>query len=210
MNVYHHNNFLFTDVESTGFAKSGPHTQPDQARVCQLALVLTDASGAIKSQFSALIKPNGWEIGASAFDTHGISTEDCDKYGLPFNVVMHNYYWFMYQADLVIAHNINFEKRMFEIEEAFHNEITGENLPNVQSKKQWYCTQEKSKNVCRIPPTDKMRRAKRNGFKTPNLQEALFKLTGKRMVNAHDAMEDTLACKDVFFALNPAKVKQNV
>ena len=208
--TYLGNMILFTDVETTGFAKSGRHDQPDQARMCQLALVLTDTQGNIKAQFSSLIKPDGWTITDSAYNTHGISMEDCEKYGLPISVVMHQYYWFMFKAGLAAAHNIRFEKRIFEIEEACHKDRTGENLQSAVSQKRWYCTQDNSRNVCRIPPTDKMRRAKRTGFKTPSLAEAYYFFTGKVIEKAHDAMEDTIACKDIYFGLVGKSAQQSV
>lgn len=206
MNILGHEKILFLDTETTGFAKGGPHNQNGQARICQAAFVLTDASGRVMSQYCSLVKPDQWEISEGAYGCHGISTDDCEKHGTPMSIVMRNYFWFMYNSDLVVAHNIGFDRRMFEIEEGFDADYIGDKFLNVQAMKNWYCTQKNSKNVCKIPPTQKMLMSKRNGFKTPNLQEALYNLTGKTMTDAHDALADTMACKDIFFALNNIKV----
>ena len=186
-------NYLFLDTETTGFKRSGALVQPKQARVCQIAMILTDNEGGILAEMSHLIKPEGWIISDGAYDCHGISQQECEMYGLPSQVMMNMYYEMAYKAQTIVAHNSNFDKGMMDIEMAHSGERP------VQ--KPWYCTQENSKEICCIPPTDKMKAAGRYHYKTPSLAEALKHFTGEDIEGAHDAMVDTRACKDVFFAM---------
>lgn len=198
MDILKNKNVVILDTESTGFSKSGHHDQPNQARMCQLAMILADGDGNVRGQFSSLVKPDGWVISDGAFNCHGISMDDCEKHGLPISIVMNMYLWFMHRADIVVAHNTPFDKRIMEIEELFQN--TGGAIE--ANRKPWYCTQDKSKGICKIPPTPKMIKSGRTGYKTPSLAEAYMHFTGKEIENAHDAMQDAMACMAIYFALN--------
>jgi len=195
-------NILFIDTETTGFKKSGLIVK-GQARVCQIAMVMADQEGRTLASFSCLVKPDGWEIGEGAYKTHGISQQDCEDYGLEQRYFVNMFLRLVSQCKTIVAHNETFDKGMIEIELAHSKKIR---LPHIP----WYCTQKNSVDVCKIPPTEKMIKAGRTHYKAPNLAEALEILTGKRLENAHDAMADTLACKDIFFALKERGITPKV
>ena len=67
------------------------------------------------------------------------------------------------------------------------------------------CTAKLATPICKIPPTAKMVAAGFNKFKTPNLGEAYRHFTGNELVNAHSAMADVMACRDVYFAIKGAQ-----
>ncbi len=185
---------LFLDSETGGFPKNGFPKQEGQARVCQIAMLLTDAEGASLAEFSCLIKPDGWKIEASAAAVHGFTDEKCEQYG----VSAKGAYTFFYQmskiATKIIAHNSKFDSRMMEIEAAYND------MP--QSNKQWFCTMEASAPILNIPSTAKMISAGFNKPKAPKLEEALQFLCGRGLGDtAHDAMYDVKACRDIYFEL---------
>ena len=75
---------------------------------------------------------------------------------------------------------------MMEIELAY----SGDDSPELNT---WHCTM---KDISR-----------REGSKWPKLEEALQRYCGRSMGNkAHDAMEDTRACRDIFFALKGIQI----
>lgn len=186
--------FLFIDTETTGFHKGGDLIQQGQARVCQLAMLLTDASGKSLHEFSSLIKPDNWTIGKGAQEAHGFTDHDCERFGISGKGATVLYQRIASISTLIIAHNIGFDRKLMEIEEAY----TG--LPPLT--RPWYCTQDASTPIVNLPPTEKMVAAGRNHAKTCGLEEALEFFCGRTLgETAHNAMYDVQACRDIFFAI---------
>jgi len=98
--------FLIFDTETTGFpSKNLPKENPAQARIVQLAFLLLDKNFKEVSCFKSLVcLPEGKSIASGAQAAHGISTDDCNKYGESINNVMHLFNSHLLRADLVVAH----------------------------------------------------------------------------------------------------------
>lgn len=115
--------FLFIDTETTGFPKGKegePLAQEGQARVCQVAMLLTDNTGRPISEFSGMIKPDGWcKIDEGAQKAHGFTVEHCEKYGMNFRAVVNLYRFMVERSTTIIAHNTDFDRKMMNIELAF-------------------------------------------------------------------------------------------
>jgi len=177
--------FLFCDTETTGFPKKGNPIQEGQARVCQIALLLTDAEGKALAEFSALIKPDGWKVGEGAAAIHGFSTEHCANYGMAGRSVFQIYAKLASMADVIVAHNSAFDKQMMEIEQAYFNE--GREEPLIVDN-DWSCTMLTNTHI--------------TGGKWPKLNEALKHYCGRELGDqAHNAMYDVQACRDILFAM---------
>jgi DNA polymerase-3 subunit epsilon len=185
----------FVDTETTGLPKSGDPKQEGQARVCQLAVLLTDDNGKALNEMCFLIRPDGWTISEGAAKIHGITTEIAEKHGINAVTAYKLFVAQVRQADIIVAHNVAFDKRLMEIEAAY--------LKEVVVDKPWHCTMEQTRDLCAIPPTDNMIAAGRTEcFKSPKLEEA-YRIICRRSLgnNAHNAMADVRACRDIFFAL---------
>lgn len=179
--------FNVADTETTGFKKAGPLKQDGQARIVQLAMLLCDEEGNHLSEFSTLIKPDGWTISSGAEAVHGISMEKCEAFGMPIITALKTIHEMMRGSDLVIFHNAAFDWNLFEIEYAY----AGVELPKIER----YCTMLASVDLCKLP-------GKYNSYKWPKLAEALPILCGRELGDgAHDAMIDTKGAKDLFFEL---------
>ena len=187
--------FTVLDTETTGFRKKfGPLIQEGQGRVCQLAMLMCDETGRELIQFSSLLRPHGWEVGEGARAIHGHSTEDCLRFGVASVAGYSLFLRLVSLSDFVVAHNAEFDAGMMEVEAAYH----GSSWPDVE----WRCTKDLTTHICALPPTEKMIRAGRDHYKSPNLDEALQKLCGRAMGDSgHDAMNDARACKDIFLEL---------
>ena len=182
--------FLFTDTETTGFAKKGPHIQEGQARVVQLAMLLTDANGKTLAEFSGLIKPDGWKIGEGAQKVHGITDEQCERHGFNAKSVMNLFSGFAVRASTIVAHHEDFDRRMIDIEYAHMNGVDAPTHYNAS----WFCTM-KDRSI-----------TQHFGGRWPKLADALKHFTGRVLGDdAHDAMHDVRACRDIFFAARAAQ-----
>lgn len=192
---------LFYDTETTGLPDfKGSMRDVSQPHIIQLAAILTDDDGKIMTQFCSMVQlPQGAEVGEIAFNTHGISKEMAEKYGLSIVSVLRLLERLISKADLVVGHNIKFDDWMIEREAA----VAGDT--GFVFTKPRECTQAMASPICKIPPTEKMIAAGFTKPKPPKLEEAYRLIIGEEMSGAHDAMGDCLACMRVFFAIRKAQ-----
>lgn len=190
---------LGLDTETTGLPNRGIEAKdPKQARVVQLALKLITLQGRVICQFSTLIMPSGWdEIHPKAQETHGISREDCERYGIEAVKAFAVFQHYASLADVIVAHNGDFDETMMLLEA----DALGMDMP----ANPWHCTMKEATPICKVPPTPAMMRAGRRHYKNANLTEALKILCGKDLEGAHDAMVDVTGCLDVLLALRQRK-----
>lgn len=191
--------YLFFDTETTGLPDMRRSAGfPGQPRICQLGAIVTDADGRIKAEANLIVKPDGWSIPPEASKIHGIGQDDAMAYGLSIKGVLSIFDRLLGMCRTVIAHNIQFDLFMLQIEA--ERAQMGIDLPGNHC-----CTMADSIDVLRLPPTPKMVAAGMDKFKSPNLQEAYRHFFGRDFDGAHDAMADVRACKEVFFALKQMK-----
>ena len=184
-------NYLFIDTETTGFKKSGGLMQEGQARVCQIAMILANQEGRTLSEFSSLVRPERWSISEGAEKVHGITDDDCYTNGLRQSVIIEMYHTLASKADIIVAHNENFDRGMMEIETCYYNNVRDPSDCMAHGKR-WYCTM-----------TSNMHLA--NG-RWPKLDKTLQHYCNRSLGDtAHDAMADTKACRDIFFAMRGIK-----
>lgn len=172
--------FLFIDTETSGFKKNGNLIQEGQARVCQLAMILTDDRANTLAQMSSLVRPEGWSISKGALNVHGKTEEMCMKHGISQGEMVDIFDSFLSRSTQVVAHNEAFDRGMMEVELAY----SGDENPDL---KDWFCTMKQNTHIC---------------GKWPKLEFTLQHYCGRSLGNdAHDAMADAKACKDIFFAM---------
>lgn len=192
------------DTETTGLPSHNlDANNPKQARVIQLALKLITESGRVICQFSTLIKPSGWdEIHPKAFEAHGITREDCERFGIEAEKAFMVFLYYASLADEFVAHNAPFDKKMMLIE----SDATGNDFPDTP----WFDTMPPATDICKVPPTPAMQRAGRTHYKSANLTEALDIMCGKTLEGAHDAMVDVSACLDLLLEIRKKNGKEDI
>lgn len=145
----------------------------------------------VTKKYMSLIRTER-RVHPDAQKVHGISN-DMTRYSPHEAVVMDQLCNDLSWCNLLVGHNIDFDNKF--IKDAFlrHALI----FPDCKI----FDTMKESVGHCCIPPTERMKRAGRLGYKNPKLEEAYEHFTGRKMSVAHDALADVEATKEVFLAL---------
>lgn len=201
---------LFYDTETTGLPLfKEPSEHPAQPHIVQLAALLVDLdTRQTISSMDVVICPNGWTIPDEVAAVHGITTEYAEAVGIE-EVQAIDMFMALWAGPgrLRIAHNEQFDARILRIALKRFYDKPDHLLPISDTWKEGIadCTAKLATPICQIPPTAKMLKAGFNKFKTANLSEAYRHFTGKELENAHSAMADVMACRDVYFAIQDMK-----
>lgn len=185
---------LFLDTETSGLPDFNKRARdPAQPHIVQLAAILTDDLGGHLEEHNVIIKPDGWTIPKEASDVHGI-TDEVAKIGIPEKLASEILLAMVRKSQLLVAHNVTFDKFIARIAMRRFELITDED-DTAWKAMPTFCTMREMTDVCELP-------GKFAGkFKWPNLQEAYTHAFGKPFDGAHDAMADLRACKDIYFWL---------
>lgn len=187
---------LFFDTETSGLAKPGlPTGHEDQPHCVQLAAILTDDQGREEACVNVIIRPDGWTVPESAAAVHGITTEKAARYGIREQVAAVLFYDLTSRADLLVAHNIQFDRQIVATMYARAKRSEWK-LPEAQ-----FCTMEAAAPLVNLPPTPRMRAAGIIKPKAPKLEECIQHFYGEMLEGAHDALVDVRACARIYFEM---------
>lgn len=202
---------LFYDTETTGLPDfKAPSESAHQPHIVQLAALLVDLDTRQTIQsMDVIVRPNGWTIPDEVAAVHGITTEHAKAVGIPERLAVEMFMELWNNRNRV-AHNEQFDARILRIALMRHqgnicHSPSGKSVPDIWKEGRAECTARMATPICQIPPTAKMVKAGFSKFKTPNLSEAYRHFTGGELQNAHSAIADVLACRDVYFAIKGAK-----
>lgn len=172
---------LFFDTETTG-------TDPRFARAVEIAWIVCTSEGQIVKEETHLVKPKGFTIPDQAAAIHGITTEIAEAEGLDLSVVLKELLADVSRSGLLIGHNVAYDL------DVIAHECSREKIDSQKfNEKPSFCTMKSLTSYCKIPfPSG-------SGFKYPKLGESYEKLVGESLLDAHDALIDTDACKMIFF-----------
>lgn len=193
---------LFYDTETTGLPLfEQPSEHPDQPHIVQLAASLVDFdTRKTVASMNITVRPNGWSIPDDIAAIHGITNEFANDVGVPEEAAIEMFLdlWRPAAPRLRIGHNEQFDARILRIGILRHFDLTGADCWKAGLAE---CTQQLSTPILKLPPTERMRAAGRNHYKSANLREAYKHFTGRDHVDAHSAMADVQACMEVYFAI---------
>ena len=182
------------DTETTGLPteRNPSITQPWKwPHIVQISFILydTETRELLACQDHIIRVGDDVVISKRSQEIHGITPSRCKRRGIDIKIALEDFNEHLRQADVVVAHNVSFDKRMVMVESirnkmAQHFTIDGRRQPE-------FCTMKRSTELCKIEVTSK------NGdkyFKYPTLTELHEELFGTIPNGVHDSMADVLIC----------------
>ena len=189
-------NIVFFDTETQGIPRWDlPADHESQPHIVDLGAILCDDTGVELDRFESIVRPDGWTVPEGAAKIHGITTEIALAQGRPIIEVLDGFDALLARAGLLVAFNIKFDDKLLRGERRRNGRPDGFGTIPV------FCVMKGTTPLCKMPPTGKMKSA---GFfkpKPPKLSEAVKILLKREHEGAHRAMADTVATKDLYFAL---------
>lgn len=183
--MYH----LIFDTETTGLPTEWGQSMEKTdvwPRLVQLSFIFTD--GVYSQEFDFIIKPNGFEIPDDVVKIHGITNERAMAEGVDLNYALAIFRGFLNVADRVVAHNMDFDKRVVGSE--YYRAGIGEKYRVYMEAKEQYCTMKNSAPIVRLPKN-----------KWPKLIELYKFLFKEEFTGAHNSLMDARACAKCYFEL---------
>jgi len=202
---------LFYSTTPTGDVDwKSPSEAPQQPHIVQLAACLVDTdTWSMISGLDVIIRPDGWEIPDEAAKAHGITTLRAAQFGVGEPVAINLLLDLWGCAEHRVGHGEQFHNRVIRIAIKRHLAHLGaeecDRLADLWKAGAAECTARLATPLCALAPTEAMRRAGRNHFKTPTLSEAYTHFFGTAFDGAHSANADVQACMQVYRAIRELK-----
>lgn len=192
---------LIYDTETTGLPIfKEPSEGVNQPHIVDLHARLYNDQGELVEFMDTLVKPDGWIIPDDVIAVHGITNEMANDLGIPESEAIDQFIALHEKAAKRVAHNVSFDDRIIRIALM---RFRGEDFANWFKEQPNFCTCNTTTQIVKCPPSEKMIAAGRGKqFKMPNVSEALLYFTGDKLMDAHRAMPDTIACARIYHKMH--------
>lgn len=193
---------LVFDTETTGLpiGKNPSITETYKwPYIVQLSYVVYDVEmNELLVSFDEILKlPEGIEISKESIKLHKITKELNQSAGVDRKKVLQLFNYEIQNADIIVGHNISFDKRMVMVE-CIRNGV--QQHFNYNGKKKFeFCTMKTGVDICMI---EKIGQNGDKYFKYPTLMELYNKLFNETPLNTHNSLVDTLLCLRCYCKLN--------
>jgi DNA polymerase-3 subunit epsilon len=173
---------LFFDTETTGFK-----SEKFDPEIVQIAAILQDTeTRRVFGEINLIVSTDNL-IPEVVVNIHGITNELSKSFGAQQIVADNMFAFLASKADVLVAHNTDFDVNIIKGTWTVSGALIAD--------KPLFCTMKKSTNIVGIS------KSHGGGNKYPRLAEAYRFFFNEDFDNAHDAMADVRACRDVYFAL---------
>lgn len=192
---------LVFDTETTGLPENGVsiYDKSKWPYIIQLSYILYDIS-----ENSALIKNNYIKIDPSiiisqeSFAIHNISREILDMQGINIVDALKDFNEYLKLCDVVVGHNISFDKRLIFVECFRHNikQYFTQFVNNEKQNKSEFCTMKNTTDFCKLERLSKTNKVYNKSPKLSELYALLFpnELLPKDLHNSLIDVTMTLRC----------------
>lgn len=175
--------YLVFDTETTGLPDwRRPADAEGQPRLASWCMLFVDDDFEIEERHVGLVKPDGWEMPASATAINRLTNETLHARGesimKPLGLLSGAV---LVEHRTLVAHNLQFDTKIMR------GEMRRSRMLTTEAFRGGICTMRALMDVCAIP-------GRGSGFKFPRLAEACKIVLGREMVGAHDALVDAKAC----------------
>jgi len=187
---------LVIDTETTGLPENGAsiYDKEKWPYIIQLSYILYDFSSNTVSIKDNYVKiDNEIEIPIGSYEKHKLTHEILNEKGLNIVPVLREFNELLYTCDLVIGHNISFDKRMVFVECLRNNlpQYFTRFIGSVKTCKPEYCTMKNTKEYCNIV---RLSKTNKTYLKNPSLIELYKKVFPDAIIPAdmHNSLVDIL------------------
>jgi DNA polymerase III epsilon subunit-like protein len=204
---------LIFDTETTGLPKSkmiNQQTLDKWPHIVQFSYIIfdTELNEIVSSKDYIIKQKNGLVIPEVSIKIHGISNEMSQEKGQDIEIILKEFFYYLRQVDLTVAHNISFDRDMIMVEllriiygrtyPKEHIDAYKSDLHFLQNITNIYCTLQEGVELCNIKTTDKFGK---EYIKWPKLSELHQKLFGVIPNNLHNSFIDILVTLRCFMKL---------
>jgi DNA polymerase-3 subunit alpha len=187
---------LIFDIETSGLPKMIKKNYPNpedldsfnSARIVSIAWVLVNDENDIIQQEYYIIKPDNFTSPDYVTKIHGITTEYAHKHGIPINEMFKRIEKVIEKTNCVLSYNINFDYNILKSELIRYNQ---NEIVKKLDENQRTCIMIMSQNHM-------------SSKYYPKLCDAYKYIFNENMINAHNAMDDTINCYKIYKVLDEA------
>lgn len=197
---------LFFDTETTGLPLDydEPYTNvKNWPRLVQLSWILEDTETNEVTEHDFIIEPVGFIIPFAATKIHHITQGFAERNGKPIKRVLLQFDLDLFKADLLVGHNIEFDKNIVAAEfyrlKKDNRGVVGTGtihqiIKHLLSKPE-FCTMQNGTNYTKIevPYQDE--------YKRPKLAELYRHFFGYDFKGAHNSLDDIRATRECFWEM---------
>ena len=187
------------DVETTGLPirMNAPiNDENNWPYVVQISWMIL-CNNKIEKTCDFIINIDPIEISQDSIDIHGITNEKMRKEGVNIKDVLIEFMNDYNNSDIIIAHNLNFDKTMVEVE-LFRNGMFADINKLKYNSIVNCCTMKTGKDLCKII---KKSHSGEEYYKYPKLSELYVHLFKETPTNLHNSLVDILICLRCFYKM---------
>lgn len=195
--------FVFVDTETTGKipdyrTKSGKkcgyifprkNAAYENSRLISVSYMITDGmNNTIMEPKHLYVKPNGFEIPSDITELTGITTEYAFKHGSHLECVLKEFEEDIkkHNVTFFVSHNVLFDSYIMQNSAFRRGGTTDSLLLHLEQTMRYYCT-------CKGPTVRKLKYLK--------LNKSIIEILKEEPVGLHNALNDMMYCKRIFFKL---------
>jgi DNA polymerase-3 subunit epsilon len=201
---------LAFDTETTGLPENMNMAMTDSSKwpyIIQLSFILFDTDKKEILEYSdRIIKLAGTvSISPESIAIHQITRERSNREGIYMRTALLEFIDAVQAADLLIAHNLSFDKRMILAElsrQQLPNCFVRRNTYNEPEPIPEYCTMMKTVDLCKVPNPIKKYVDLGQPYKWPRLNELHKHLFHTEPTGTHNAIADVMICLRCYVYLN--------